>query len=385
MRDLKLPRLTLTDAYGPAEAFIVTNRDIPVHAGAAPSSPNAEDDADKPKKSNSTKADGTNIGRVLPNTSVYIVDEDDGRSPLPVGVPGELCIAGAGVANGYLDAALSAAKFVPNPHATEAAAAHYYHKRRWAAMYRSGDRAVLRADGSVVFLGRTQGGRAVVKLRGLRIDLGEVAGAVLAAAPRDHLADAAVTVRARADDPEQQFLVCYVVLRPGRRLEAGQLEALVEKLSGDGSALPRYMVPSVIVPLDRLPVTPNGKLDYRVLDALPLPDVSSSSSSATPTAPVNGDGEQKEEQQLELTEMEKKLRAIWIDVVGPAARAVDIGPRSSFFAVGGSSLLLVHLLHTVNRLFAAKVHLRDLRAAQDLRGMAVAIAGVSSNGECTGL
>ncbi|KAK7961765.1 uncharacterized protein PG986_002590 [Apiospora aurea] len=127
MRDLKLPRLTLTDAYGPAEAFIVTNRDITVHAGAAPSFSNADDDTDKPKKSNTTKADSTNIGRVLPNTSVYIGDETDGSNPLPVGVPGELCIAGGGVANGYLDAALSATKFVPNPHAT--AAVHYYRKR----------------------------------------------------------------------------------------------------------------------------------------------------------------------------------------------------------------------------------------------------------------
>ncbi|KAK7961766.1 L-aminoadipate-semialdehyde dehydrogenase [Apiospora aurea] len=144
------------------------------------------------------------------------------------------------------------------------------------------------------------------------------------------------------------------------------------------------MVPSVIAPLDRLPVTPNGELDHRVLDALPLPDVSSSSSSssscATPAATVNDNGEKKG-QQLEPTAMEKKLRGVWIDVVGPAARAVDIGPRSSFVAVGGSSLLLVHLLHTVNRLFAAKVHLRDLRAAQDLRGLAAAIAGVGGNGE----
>lgn len=339
MRALKLPSLTMTDAYGPAEAFIVTHRDIQVHAGSSVDNKN-------------TETGGTNIGQVLPNTSVYVVHEDDG-SLLTIGLPGEICIAGGGVANGYLDTSLSDAKFVPNP---QSMAAHYYRKQGWTSMYKSGDRGLLRADGSVVFLGRTQGGRSMVKLRGLRIDLGEVAGAVLAAAPRD-LADAAVTMRS---DP-QQFLVCHVVLRPGRRLDASQLKALLGQLS----ALPRYMIPSAIIPLDRLPVTSNGKLDIRALETLPLPDFTSA---VSPTTTVNGCARGGEEKGL--TAMEMRLRDIWIDLIGPAARAVDILPHSSFFAVGGSSLLLVHLLHTVHKLLGVKVHLRVLVVNHDLRSMA---------------
>jgi len=183
----------------------------------------------------------------------------------------------------------------------------------------------------------------VVKLRGLRIDLGETAGAVLAAAPHD-LADAAVTMRG---DP-QQFLACHAVLRPGRRLGEGQL-----------GAPPHYVVPSAIIPLERLPVTPDGKLEARALEILPLPDFASAV-----------DGRVSGEEGKGLTPMETKLRAIWIDPIGLAARAVDILPHSSFFAVGGSSLLLVHLLHAVHKLLGVKVHLRALLDNQDLRSMA---------------
>ncbi|KAK8000784.1 nonribosomal peptide synthase [Apiospora arundinis] len=136
---------------------------------------------------------------------------------------------------------------------------------------------------------------------------------------------------------------------------------------------------------DQLPVTPNGKLNYAVLEALPLPENYSSSSppSATPTESDNEDvagvdvgfsvNENRTRKKQQLTAMETKLRAIWVGLVGPAVRAVDIGPRSNVFAVGGSSLLLVHLLHTVHRLLEVKVHLRVLREAPDLRAMAAAI------------
>ncbi|KAK8852293.1 Hybrid PKS-NRPS synthetase lepA [Apiospora arundinis] len=139
------------------------------------------------------------------------------------------------------------------------------------------------------------------------------------------------------------------------------------------------------MPLDQLPVTPNGKLDYAVLEALPLPEnySASSSPSATPTESDNEDvagvnvgfsvNENQTRKKQQLTAMETKLRAIWVDLMEPAVRAVDIGPRSGVFAVGGSSLLLVHLLHTVHRLLEVKVHLRVLREAPDLRAMAAAI------------
>ncbi|ORY71044.1 polyketide synthase 3 [Pseudomassariella vexata] len=183
VRELKLPNLTLTDAYGPAEAFIVTNRNIQVHAGAI------QDECNNRAGS---------VGYVLPNTSVYITSESDG-SLLPLGVPGEICIAGSGLFNGYLDTELGDEKFVENPFASAE-----YLEQGFHTMYKSGDRGILHADGSIVFLGRCFGYNAMIKLRGLRIDLNEVTGAILGAAPND-LADAAVTVRG---DP--QFLIINI-------------------------------------------------------------------------------------------------------------------------------------------------------------------------------
>lgn len=324
MRDLKLPALMLTDVYGPAEAFIVTNRDIQVHAGAV------QDDDEKIPGS---------IGYVLPNTSVYITSEVDG-SLLPVGMPGQICIAGGGVANGYLDAGLGDGKFVENPFASAS-----YLTQGFNVMYKSGDRGVLHADGSIDFLGRCAGHDTMIKLRGLRIDLREVTGAILGAAPND-LADAAVTVRG-----EPQFLVCHVVFKPGRHLEQDELVALLQRLE-----LPQYMIPSVIVPLERLPVTPNGKLNTAVLETLPLSTVSSQA-----------------EAEGEVSGTEADLRAIWIDVIGAVAQMAHIGPDSSFFSVGGNSLLLVQVQHGIRRKFGVRIHLRLLREASDLRAMAAIV------------
>lgn len=324
MRGLELPSLMLTDVYGPAEAFIVTNRDIPVHA-----------DAVQHEGEHSTGS----IGYVLPNTSVYITSETDG-SLLPVGMPGEICIGGGGVANGYLDTGLDEGKFVENPFASAS-----YLAQGFSFMYKSGDRGVLHADGSIDFLGRCAGHSTMIKLRGLRIDLREVTGAILGAAP-DDLADAAVTVRG-----EPQFLVCHVVFKSGRLLDQQQLVALLQRLE-----LPQYMIPSVIVSLERLPVTANGKLDSAVLKNLPL------STSSTPTE-VEG----------EVTGTEADLRTVWIDVIGPVAQSANIGPDSSFFSVGGNSLLLVQVQHAIRRKFGFRVHLRLLREASNLRAMAAIV------------
>jgi acyl-coenzyme A synthetase/AMP-(fatty) acid ligase len=123
----------------------------------------------------------------------------------------------------------------------------------------------MQQDGSITFLGRTACGSTVIKLRGLRIDLDEVSGAILAAAP-EGLAEAAVTVRGGESDSQPQFLVCHVSFKPGRHIEHQQLINLVQRLP-----LPRYMIPATIVVLDRMPLVPNGKLDRELLKTLPLP------------------------------------------------------------------------------------------------------------------
>lgn len=324
IRNLKLPRLTVTNAYGPAEAFVVTSQDIQVRDGYA-------SDADEYQPGS--------IGYVLPNTSVYITSESNGDL-LPLGMPGEICIAGGGVFNGYLDTELDHGKRVKNPFASA-----NYLEQGFDTMYKSGDRGILREDGSIDFLGRCVSDNTMIKLRGLRIDLREVTGAIIGAAP-DDLADAAVVVRG---DP--QFLACYVVFKPRRHLEQHQLIALIQ-----GLALPQYMIPSAIVPLERLPITHNGKLNTAVLEGLPLPTIS-------PPAKT----------EAEASGTEASLRAMWIDVIGTVAQMSHIGPDSSFFSAGGTSLLLVQLIHAIDRKLGVKIHLRTLAEAPSLRAMAASV------------
>jgi aspyridone synthetase (hybrid polyketide synthase/nonribosomal peptide synthetase) len=336
LRELKLPHLMMSNWYGPTEVTVITNRDIPIHDGASPIQDQSKDNI------------GSNIGHVLPNNSIYITSEEDG-SLLPVGMPGEICVAGSMVANGYLDTSKNEGVFVKNPFATAQDV-----EQGFTTMYKTGDRGLAQEDGSIIFLGRTQRGSTVIKLRGLRIDLNEVTGAILEAAP-DDLADAAVTVRG-----EPEFLVCHVAFKPGKHLEHQQLMDLLQTLP-----LPRYMIPATIVALDRLPLVPNGKLDLELLKTLPLPaPAASSGQTQIQTLAQNGE---------KLTKTEQKLRTLWIDVIGTVAGTANIGHHSSFLEVGGNSYLLVHLQHAINREIGVKLPLSQLAMASDLRDMAASI------------
>ncbi|GAA0675630.1 hypothetical protein GCM10010193_30800 [Kitasatospora atroaurantiaca] len=240
------------------------------------------------------------IGAPIDNIRLHIVDHR--LRPQPVGIPGELCIAGVGLAREYLGRPeLTAEKFVENPFEGE------------QRIYRTGDLARWLPDGTVEYLGRIDN---QVKVRGFRIEPGEIEEQL-----RRHPAVAeAVVVPHRAAD-EQVYLYGYVTLgQRGPAQEGPDEKELKEHLRG---ILPEHMVPARIVRIDALPVTPNGKLDRR---ALPEPPATGQTAGAAYTAPS--------------TPTEERLAEIWREVLGEE----KVGVHDSFFALGGNSIHFVSVL-----------------------------------------
>ncbi|MEU6496822.1 non-ribosomal peptide synthase/polyketide synthase [Streptomyces sp. NPDC046984] len=251
----------------------------------------------------------------LDNIRAHVLD--DRLRPAPAGIPGELYLAGEGLARGYLGRpALTAERFVADPFATEPG----------ARMYRTGDLVRRRPDGTLVFLGRTDD---QVKLRGFRIELGEIE-AVLGG----HPAVAAAAVVVREDRPGSPRLVAYVV----PDLVAVQAPDPAGLRAHAVSALPAAMVPAAFVVLDSLPRTVNGKLDTA---ALPAPD---------PTAPTTAGG------RLPRTPREELLCAQFAAVLG----VEQVGPDDDFFALGGHSLIAMRLVSRVRGALGGEVSLRTV-------------------------
>lgn len=322
---LELDQLTLTDCYGPTEiSCAATFRNVCLR-----------DPMIESAGADEVLGESSSVGHPLPNTSIYIVGADG--QPVSSGLPGEVCIGGCGVARGYLDEALSVGKFVQNPFATKEEL-----EEGWQTMYKTGDKGALLPDGSLVFLGRMD--LELVKLRGLRIELGEVSRAVLNAS-HGELTDAVVTVRGQPG-----FLVAHVVFAQGRTVGEQQklLASLVSNLP-----LPRYMIPSFIVPLDHVPTTPNGKVDRLVIASLPLPQANQKEEDTAPQA---------------LTVAQGELRLLWREVLGDVVIRAD----TDFFMVGGSSLLLVRLQNLLKERMGIQIPLHQLYAASTLHRMAAA-------------
>lgn len=269
-----LPGVRLVNGYGPTEGttFTCCHR-IAGDAGLERSVP---------------------IGRPIANTRVYVLDRH--RQPVPIGVPGELWIAGDGLARGYVERPdLTAERFVTQR----------LSDRIEERLYRSGDVVRWLADGTLEFLGRQD---TQVKLRGFRVELGEVES-TLAQHPR--VRDVAVIVRPGGGGDKR--LVAYVV--PDGALAARDLRDLLR------AKLPEYMVPSAFVLLERLPLTPNGKVDRTR-----LPDPEENREPVETVAPPRNDEE-------------RQLVAIWEEVLGVSG----IGTRDNFFDLGGHSLLALRM------------------------------------------
>ncbi len=275
-----------------------------------------------------TAAAGTSstIGVNIPDLRVYVLDEY--LRPVPPGVTGEMYVAGEGLARGYLGRhALTAERFVADPFA------HLFGERG-RRMYRSGDLARRRPDGTLEYFGRAD---HQVKIRGFRIELGEIE-AVLAEHP--DVADAAVVVR--EDTPGDKRLVAYAV--PARETTPAALREHA------ATELPVHMVPSAVVLLDRLPLTANGKLDRK---ALPAPDLAAAvTGGRAPRGP-----------------REEQLCAIFADVLGLPRVGVD----DNFFDLGGHSLLAVRLAGRVKAALGADVGIGTIFQAPTVAALDAAL------------
>uniref|UniRef100_A0AAU3H0S3 Non-ribosomal peptide synthase/polyketide synthase n=1 Tax=Streptomyces sp. NBC_01401 TaxID=2903854 RepID=A0AAU3H0S3_9ACTN len=262
---------------------------------------------------------GSPVGRPLDHTRVYVLD--DALRPVPPGVPGEMYVTGSGLALGYLERpGTTAARFVACPY------------EPGERMYRTGDRARRATDGTLTYLGRTDD---QVKLRGFRIEPGEVEAALLG---HPQVAQAAVVLR--TDAPGGRRLVGYVVPRdPAGATGEDGAEPARRAREYAAAVLPAHMVPSVCVPLARLPLTANGKLDRA---ALPAPGRESTT--------VRGRGP--------ATVREQILCTAFADVLD----LPEVGADDDFFALGGHSMLAVRLLDHL-RAQGVRVDMRTLFTA----------------------
>ncbi|QNP40684.1 non-ribosomal peptide synthetase [Lysobacter solisilvae (ex Woo and Kim 2020)] len=250
------------------------------------------------------------IGRPIANTSIWVLDAQGELCPF--GVPGEICIGGAGVTKGYLDRPeLTSERFVADRYTTYAP-----EPGRAALLYRTGDRGRWRADGNLEHMGRLD---HQVKVRGYRIELGEIEANL---ATRPEIARALVIVR--EDRANDQRLVAYLVAQPGASIDEAALRVHLREL------LPAYMLPQHFVVLDELPLLPNGKIDR---NALPSPARETGIAAPVEAAVA-----------VNVDPRVRYLSQVWTELLGLAA-----GPDDNFFELGGHSMLAVQMATRVER------------------------------------
>ncbi len=263
------------------------------------------------------------IGRPIANTRIYLLDRH--LEPVPVGMTGELSIGGAGVVRGYhRRAELTAERFVPDP----------FRREPGARMYRSGDLASYRADGTIEFLGRVD---QQVKIRGYRIELGEIEAEL-----GRHSAIQECVVVARGDAGSDPRLVAYVVPKGA----TPPIEELREHLR---ETLPEFMLPALFVSLAALPLTPNGKIDRK---RLPAPEQHEPRTIVPFVAPQNA--------------LEGTIAGVWLEVL----KLENVGAEDNFFDLGGHSLLVVQVHRRLREQIQEPLSLTDLYRFPTIRSLA---------------
>jgi hypothetical protein len=280
----------LLNGYGPTEATIVTTMvDL-------------------------TDVNDAFIGRPIANTQVYVLDRH--LNPVPVGVPGELYIGGDGLARGYLNQpGLTAARFIPHP----------FSNVPGARLYKTADLVHYLPNGQLKFLGRVD---HQVKVRGFRIELGEIE-ALLHQHPA--VREAAVIAHDGALDDKQ--LVAYIRFHTGRQATLNDLHDFLRR------QLPEYMLPSALVSLDVMPLTPSGKIDRR---ALPPPNQLPLSSDQPFTAP--------------RTPLEEVLAGTFAELL----KRERVSIHDNFFAIGGQSLIATRLVSRLREALKVDIPLRTI-------------------------
>ncbi len=322
--DLGLAQLRFFNSYGPTEISISSHKlEVPYH--------------DKKTVENMSRIP---CGYSLPNYYTYVVNEE--LRPVPIGMPGEICLGGAGVSLGYLNnQELTNQHFVLDPFATPEDIT-----RGWTRMYRSGDIGYLQEDGAMVFQSR-MAGDTQVKIRGLRIELSDVESNIILAAG-GALREAVVTLR----EGDPAFLVAHVVFAPQH--DVADKPSFLEHLLGH-LPIPQYMVPVVAIPLDKVPLSNHSKVDRKAVQNMPLPKR------------VGG-----AQEDTELTETMVQLKRVWRDVLGKHTEKLgfDLNPSTNFFLVGGNSLLVIRLQAWIRQAFNIVVPLVKLLGASTLGEMA---------------
>jgi amino acid adenylation domain-containing protein len=278
------------------------------------------------------------VGKVIDNTQIYLLDKC--LQPVPIMIPGEMYLGGLLLARGYFNRPdLTAEKFIPHPFSTEPG----------ARIYKTGDLARYREDGSIECLGRID---QQVKIRGFRVELGEVESAI-----SKYPQVTQVTVIDREDIPGNKQLVAYIVPQPSQDISNTELRTFLKE------QLPSHMIPAAFVCLNEFPFTPNGKIDRK---ALPAPDFAQL---------------QSEEYVAPRNEAEEQLSIIWQEVLG----VERVGVHDIFFELGGHSLLATQVMSRIRQTFEVEVPLRKLFEFNTIDTLATQIQSYQANNSKLGI